>query len=80
MTQTHFLSVSSQIRKVTDFIVICHISSLFLSISVERRLEHVTNILTGSCTTSGVRKIRIWSEIVMADHGGYKLSAYAMDN
>lgn len=39
-----FFSASSQIGKFTDFIVACHIFSLFLSISVENRLEHVTSI------------------------------------
>jgi hypothetical protein len=40
---TFFFSASSQIGKFTDFVVICHISNLFLSISMESRLEHVAS-------------------------------------
>jgi len=38
-----FFSASSQIGKFTDVVVICHISTLFLSISMESRLEHVAS-------------------------------------
>ena len=56
-TGAFFFSASSQIGKLTDFVVTCHISSLFLSISVENRLEHVASISKSSCTASGIQKI-----------------------
>jgi hypothetical protein len=64
-----FFSVSSQIGKFTDFIVACHIFSLFLSISVENRLEHVTSISKSSCTASGIQNFRIWSDTVNTESG-----------
>ena len=45
ITQTRFFSASSQIGKFTDFIVICHISTLFLNISSESRLDHVASYI-----------------------------------
>ena len=53
-TDTFFFSASSQIGISTNFVVTCHISSLFLSISVENRLDHVASILKSSCTASGI--------------------------
>ena len=55
-TATFFFSASSQIGKLTDFVVTCHISSLFLSISVENRLEHIASISKSSCTASGIEQ------------------------